>query len=249
MKSTVLSVYDEGAMVDTSYIGAKGFSVLVDVDGERTLFDTGMRGRYLMHNLDYLEIPPDSITRVVLSHNHRANIGGLGRLLDNRTEPLDVYVNPSYSSMKGRFGRPVLTEEQASKAVFHEIGSNMSLSRHLTAIGPFGDEQEICLVLSAIKGPVVIASCYHAGTRCVFEEVRSVFGRDPYNLIGGMHIPKANQKKVDPTADVIREYGSPFMYLGHCAGEGAITYLRVRFNLKGVDDFIVGTSIDYEVTV
>ena len=59
-------------------------------------------------------------------------------------------------------------------------------------------------------------------------------------------MPKANQRMVDPVADVIKEFGSPHMYLNHCAYH-AITYLRVRFNLKGVDDFYVGTSVDYKV--
>ena len=96
MKARVLSVYDIGAVEDTSFIGSKGFSVLVENDGERTLFDTGTRGRYLMHNLDYHEIKADSIDRVVLSHNHTGNINGLGKLLDNRTRPLDIYVNGYY---------------------------------------------------------------------------------------------------------------------------------------------------------
>ena len=80
----------------------------------------------------------------------------------------------------------------------------------------------------------------------MLSKVREDFKQDPYTLIGGLHIPKANQKIVDPVADVIKEFGSPHMYLNHCAYP-AITYMRVRFNLKGVDDFYVGTSVDYKV--
>ena len=73
-KAKVLSVYDEGALEDTPFIGATGFSVLVEVDGQRTLFDTGMRGRYLIHNLDYLDVKPDMIDRVVISQIGRAHV-------------------------------------------------------------------------------------------------------------------------------------------------------------------------------
>ena len=246
MNAKVLSVYDEGALENTPYIGAKGFSVLVDVDGQRTLFDTGMRGSYLMHNLDFLEVKADSIDRLVISHNHRANMGGIAKLLDNRTKPLDIYVNSSFHRLKRMFGRPMFNEERAAKLNLHIMDRDTKFSENLTAIGPFGELEEYCLVLSTIKGPVVISSCYHCGVGTVLSKVREDFGKDPYNLIGGIHIPKANQRIVDPVAEVIKEFGSPHMYLNHCIGN-AITYMRVRFNLKGVDDFYVGTSVDYKV--
>ena len=248
MKAKVLSVYDEGALEDTPFIGAKGFSVLVEADGQRTLFDTGMRGRYLVHNLDYLDVKPDMIDRVVISHNHRGNMGGLGKLLDERKEPLDIYVNGQFSSLKRLFGRSLFTAEQASKAVIHVMDGDTKFSDHVTAIGPFGDLEEYSLVLSSSKGPVVITSCYHSGTDCVLSKVKKEFGKDPYNLIGGLHMHRANQTVVNPTADILESYGSPHMYMCHCAKEsGAVTYLRVRFNLKGVDDFYAGSKVEYEV--
>ena len=248
MKAKVLSVYDEGALEDTPFIGGKGFSVLVKADGQRTLFDTGMRGRYLIHNLDYLDIKPDMIDRVVISHNHRGNMGGLGKLLDERKEPLDIYVNGQFPSLKRMFGRSLFTEEQASKAVIHVMEGDTEFSDHVTAVGPFGDLEEYSLVLSSSKGPVVITSCYHSGTDCVLDRVKKMFGKDPHYLIGGLHMHKANQSVVNPTADIIESYGSPHMALCHCAKEsGAVTYLRVRFNLKGVDDFYAGSSVEFEV--
>ena len=246
MNAKVLSVYDEGALENTPYIGAKGFSVLVDVDGQRTLFDAGMRGHYLMHNLDFLEVKADSIDRLVISHNHRPNIGGIAKLLDNRTEPLDVYVNQSFQSLRRMFGRPMFNEERTAKINIRVMDGDTKFSDNLTAIGPFGDLEEYFLVMSTIKGPVVISSCYHCGVGPVLSKVREDYGQDPYNLIGGLHMPKANQRKVDPVAEVIRGFGSPHMYLNHCAWD-AMTFLRVRFNLKGVDDFFVGTSVDYKV--
>ena len=247
MKAKVLSVYDEGALEDTPYIGAKGFSALIDVDGERTLFDTGMRGSYLVHNLDFLDVKADSIDRVVISHNHRESIGGLWKLIDSRKRPLDVYVNQKFSTLKRLFGRPLFDEEQSSKVTIHTMEGNTRFSDNLMAIGPFGDEQEFSLVLSTTKGPVVISSCCHGGIGNVLTEVRTETGKDPCHIIGGIDIRKPNQAKVNPIADIIQGFGSPHMTLGHCAGNGTIMYLRVRFNLKGVDDFYVGTSLEFGV--
>ncbi len=247
MKARVLSVYDDGAVENTPFIGSSGFSVLVENDGERTLFDTGSRGRYLMHNLDYFDIKCDSIDRVVLSHNHVGNVNGLLKLLDNRTEPLDIYVNSGFQDLKRMFGRPLFSEEQSSKAVIHIMDGNTRFNDNLMAIGPFGDIEEYSLVLSTIKGPVVIFSCCHGGIGQILGEARNVTGQDPYNLIGGIHVKKPKQATIDPMADIIKEFGSPHMYLGHCAEYGAITYMRVRFNLKGVDNFYAGTALEYKV--
>ena len=48
----VLCIYDEGAVVDTPLIGAKGFSVMVESEGRRIMMDTGLRDRYLVHNME-----------------------------------------------------------------------------------------------------------------------------------------------------------------------------------------------------
>ena len=74
MKASVRCVYNEGSQPGTPYIGAKGFSLLIEVDGERTLFGTGLRGRYLIHNTDHLEIDADSIDRIVISQIGRAHV-------------------------------------------------------------------------------------------------------------------------------------------------------------------------------
>ena len=247
MKAKVLSVYDEGSLEDTPYIGAKGFSVLIDVDGERTLFDTGMRGRYLIHNLDFLEIKADSIDRVVISHDHMENMGGLWKLIDSRKRPLDIYVNERFQSLKRLFGRPFFSEEQASKVNIHVMDDDTRFSKNLMAVGPFGDMQEFSLVVTTKDGPVVITSDCHAGIGRVLEKTKTITGKGPHNLIGGLIVRRPSQKTVDPVADVIEGYGSPHMYLNHSAENGTITYMRVRFNLKGVDNFYVGTSVGYEV--
>ena len=87
-KARILNVYDEGALEHTPLIGGHGQGFIIDVDGKRILFDTGLRGRYLLHNMKVLGIEPDSIDMVVLSHGHRDHTGGLVSLLEERSETL-----------------------------------------------------------------------------------------------------------------------------------------------------------------
>ena len=90
-EAKVSVLYDEGAVEGTTYIGGKGLSMLIDVDGERTLFGTGLRPRYLSNNLYVADVDPDSITRVVISHGHADHWAGITGLLRQRESPVKVY--------------------------------------------------------------------------------------------------------------------------------------------------------------
>ena len=64
-------------MLATMGIGEWGFSALVEVDGERILFDTGQYPETVLRNADELGIDLSDVTHVVLSHFHGDHTGGL----------------------------------------------------------------------------------------------------------------------------------------------------------------------------
>jgi 7,8-dihydropterin-6-yl-methyl-4-(beta-D-ribofuranosyl)aminobenzene 5'-phosphate synthase len=66
--STMLA--DEG-------IGEWGFAAIVDVDGQRILFDTGARPNTVLENARELKVDLAQVPQVVLSHNHSDHTGGL----------------------------------------------------------------------------------------------------------------------------------------------------------------------------
>lgn len=241
MNAKVLCVYNEGSVEYSPFIGAKGFSIVVEVDNQKTLFDTGLHGRYLVHNLYNFRIKPSDINRIVISHNHDGNIGGLSRVLKDRNESIDVYVNSLFSKIKTK---PL---EFTRKVLFHEMAGITNLSEHLFTLGPFGPLEEYVIVLDTINGPVIIASCYHYGIECVLSSVKEITKKNPACLIGGIHMPKANQSSMDSTAEIFNSFGCPSMYFNHCASPNGITFLRVRFGLENVKDFYAGSSLSFEV--
>ncbi|MBQ7702202.1 MAG: MBL fold metallo-hydrolase [Candidatus Methanomethylophilaceae archaeon] len=244
MQSKVFCMYNEGAKENTHFIGAKGFSLLIDVDGEKTLLDTGMRGRYLMHNMDHAHVKPDEIDRVVLTHAHRSNINGLKKLLENRTKLLKVYANSSYPGISSLF---VSAKAAVDNMDLITVRERTDLSEHLSIIGPFGPMDELVLALRTKRGPAVMTSCFHCGTECVLDSAKEEFGNEAVALIGGLHLPRAKQETVDPTADVLKRHGPPKMYINHCGTPSALMHLRVRFGLSGVNDLYVGEEITFEV--
>ena len=72
LKITILSTMlaDEG-------MGEWGFAALVEADGRRILFDTGLHPETVLQNARELGIDLSSVTDVVLSHYHEDHTGGL----------------------------------------------------------------------------------------------------------------------------------------------------------------------------
>ena len=71
-KITVLST-----MLSDFYLGEWGFSALVEVDGQRLLFDTGSRENTVWQNAQQMDLDLNGIPHVYLSHNHADHTRGL----------------------------------------------------------------------------------------------------------------------------------------------------------------------------
>lgn len=251
MKASVLCVYNEGSQPYTSLIGAKGFSLLVETDGERTLFGTGMRGRYLRHNMEHLEIDPESIDRVVISHGHADHTGGLSVFLGMRTSPLPVYAPASAWKSGGFLSKNgiKLSEASSRKAEKNELNGWTELSRHLSVSPPIDSPHasESFLVLSGGTRPIVISGCSHCGAKKVLEAVKKKFGQYPKAFIGGLHIDKAPKQSVYDTAEFFKSTECQDLRLNHCTGSNGALRLREVLSLEGVKEFVAGDRLEYDL--
>ncbi|HMD32399.1 MAG TPA: MBL fold metallo-hydrolase [Candidatus Acidoferrales bacterium] len=72
LKITILST-----MLADDGIGEWGFAALVEVDGNRILYDTGARPTTVLQNARELKIDLSGVRDVILSHNHADHTGGL----------------------------------------------------------------------------------------------------------------------------------------------------------------------------
>lgn len=84
LKITILST-----MMTQVGVGEWGFSALVEADGHRILFDTGMRPDTVLLNARSMRINLSDVEEVVLSHNHGDHTGGLVRLRQELTAEND----------------------------------------------------------------------------------------------------------------------------------------------------------------
>ncbi len=251
MEAKITSVYDEGAIEATQLIGAKGFSVLIEADGKRVLFDTGLRGRYLLHNLNYLEIEPDSIDAVVVSQAFADNSCGLDNLLKARTSPVDVYAMPgTYDGKKGLLSKgPSISEENLEKAVFHDTGSDwvevvpgVSVTPAITTSDGYN---ETFLVVAATMLTVISGRGF-GGPEEVVRMVSDRYGRRVRAFVGGVQLEKKKKPIAERYAMFFRDNGVTELYLNHNTGRDGMTNLRVHLGLRGVHDFYVGSTYNCE---
>jgi len=258
MKAKVLGVYDEGSVPDTPLVGAKGFSVLIDVDDQRTLFDTGRRGGYLMHNLDYLEVDPDTIDRIVISHMHVDHVGGLESFLEKRKESVEVTVTPDGERTTEvkilgipikRTGLSNYSEETAAKMRLRKEGewTQLSKSLFLSNVPNSAGIDENMLVLMTVGGPVIICGCCHGGIASAIDHVTERTGKKVSAVLGGIHLIGMKKNDVYDVAAALGERGPPALYLNHCSGQTQRTHLREKLGLKAVKDLYAGTEIQFDV--
>ena len=251
MQAKITSVYDEGAVVGTPLIGAEGFAVLIETDGQKILFDTGRRGRYLLHNMAFLDIKPENIDKLVISHGHAAHTGGIENLLREREMPLNIYAPHSAVGGKKMFGPKGIRipEDLTDKGNIYEVRDWMEIADGLFVSFPMdigGELTECFIVLLSKKGPVVISACSHAGVEEVMEAVKKKFGSYPHTFIGGVHIGKKDKEKANRMAAAFADKNCLDLHLCHCTGVKGMMYLRSKLGLKGVNDFYAGTVLSVE---
>ncbi|OYT65512.1 MBL fold metallo-hydrolase [Candidatus Bathyarchaeota archaeon ex4484_205] len=155
-----------------------GFSALVEAQGRKILFDTGTNGDILLSNMEKLEISPEEIEDIFISHPHFDHVGGLSAFL-SRNNKVKIWVPPSLRGIRN------------VKEVI-KLGEPTQLYEGIYSTGELdGIEQSLCI--ETVKGIVIIAGCSHPRMEHILQ-VASQFGR-VYGIIGGLHGTKPESLK------------------------------------------------------
>lgn len=167
MKATI--VFDN-TTIRGDLIADWGFACYIEAYGKKILFDTGADGNILLNNMKNLNIIPEKIDEVFISHNHFDHIGGLSTFL-NKNNKVRIYVPRSLRGI--RHALDVISINRAKK-----MEKNIFSSGELEQI-------EQSLAIKTEKGIVLFVGCSHPQMQKILDTV-SQFG-NIFGIVGGMH--------------------------------------------------------------
>jgi 7,8-dihydropterin-6-yl-methyl-4-(beta-D-ribofuranosyl)aminobenzene 5'-phosphate synthase len=144
LQVSIINLYNDVVPQDSGFIADHGQSFLITSEEKKVLFDAGMNGKKLLHNMNQLNIDPNSIDVLVLSHGHLDHTGGLKALLEERTvkDPLEIIGHPTVFEPKGMYDTKKEPEQ------INEF-----------YLPPIEDELKKKMVLNLSIKPVAITSC------------------------------------------------------------------------------------------
>jgi len=204
-----------------------GFSVLVDYDGHRILFDTGAYGPFQVANMKRLGVDPLSIEAIVISHEHYDHTGGLGAILDMGITPR-VYIPATFSkAFKDRLN---------SRTKLIEVDDHTTVFPGLSLVCVQGSIIEEALVAETAQGSVVITGCAHPGVATMVKACQAVAPGNVALLVGGFHLLQTRDKdSLESVAEELRSLGVERVLPTHCTAAKAIGVFKDVFGDSALD--------------
>lgn len=127
-----ITIVSEKSTVRDNFHGLRvghGLSIHISLGNEQILFDLGLVGKILIRNMRNLNINPDEINKIVISHGHMDHVRGFGKFIQNRNreDKITLYAHPSIREPKRacfrglplwNAGFPEMDEEVMNKVDF-----------------------------------------------------------------------------------------------------------------------------------
>ncbi len=169
MQVQLINVVDKEAEEDSDFIPSDGLAYVIEFEGRRILFDSGDKGTILMHNMNLLNIDPNTLEFLVLSHSHYDHTFGIEALLDARkeVETLRIIAHPhAFQRRKAKFplilkallkyrmynfGFPKLPKSKRKRLVFEPTTKPFEITPYLKTTGEIAERKEIACTIDDLK--------------------------------------------------------------------------------------------------
>ncbi|MBN1249730.1 MAG: MBL fold metallo-hydrolase [Anaerolineae bacterium] len=234
---TITVLYDNNAY-DPRLETAWGFACLVEGLEQTILFDTGGDGAMLLRNMGKLQVSPDQVDAVVLSHAHADHTGGLAHFLDQNPD-VTVYAPASFS---GSFRDAVIDAggDFVAVAGSHRVCDRARLTGELgTGI------REMSLLIQGPEGLLVITGCAHPGIVEIARQSKQLVGLPVDLVMGGFHLGNASAESIGSIAAGLKALGVRRVGPCHCSGDLARRLFEEAYG-SGYVRIGVGTQLIVE---
>lgn len=214
----ILIVYDNNTLKG-NLTPAWGFSCLIILPPYQILFDSGGDPSILLKNMHEMDIDPEKIDTVVLSHGHGDHVGGLSGFLRYQHR-VTVYLPKSFPK---RFKEEV----GLMGADVKQVGGSVMIHPGVYTTGELGGGlKEQSLFLKTCQGLIIITGCAHPGIVEIVTHVRKLFEENVYLLIGGFHLMGKSPKELREIAKKLDELKVERIAPCHCSGDAARGFFK-----------------------
>lgn len=204
-----------------------GFSAYITGTEKTILFDTG-GGRPLLDNMEKLDIEPNSIDIVILSHIHGDHTGGLGSFLEKNTN-VTIYLPES-------FPRKFKDSARNSGAKIVEVNEPMKICENVHSTGQLGKLiKEQSLIIQTNKDLIVITGCAHPGIVKIVHKAKNLLKDDIFLVMGGFHLEWATKGRIEKIISNFKQLGVRYVGPCHCSGQKARSLFEKHFGKNYID--------------
>lgn len=203
MKEIKLTIIvDDLNGAEPGFIKSFGFALLIEINNQKVLFDTGTKEDVLIKNLINYGIKPSSIDSVILTHNHYDHTNGLSGIL-KYNEDVSVYVHKYWKKPVRQIGDLIPSKNMIfveKGGIFKELGEKIYITNAYMSSDYGGIYEQGCYIRTK-DSFILICGCCHPGLNNFLKdrEFLRIPGNSPLHLIGGFH----GFKFEDETADLL----------------------------------------------
>lgn len=266
MKFTLLT---ENRNCDNNCINEDGLSILIEMDNNKVLLDTGITDAFLK-NAETLGVNLDEVNIIVLSHGHWDHGNGLKYLNSKKTLILhpECYteryslrrnmayagINENREELKNKFE---LIETKEPYKIYDNIWFLGQIERKFEVpvknLPTVLKNEEIdylkddCggVVVKLDKGIIVFSSCSHSGVNNIVEQAKKITGEDRVlAVVGGFHLKTINQYTQE-IVQYFKDNNIERAYMGHCTSDEVIEYFKEQLmGITQVEKLFAGAKFE-----
>ena len=232
---------------------AWGFSAFITGTEKTILLDTGGVGSLLLSNMKKLEVEPNSIDVVLLSHIHGDHTGGLDSVLEKKPQ-VTVYLPESFPKKfkenVQKYAAKVVEVKQPLKICSPDVRptslTTVKICENVYSTGHVGNWiKEQSLIIRTKAGLVVITGCAHPGIVKIVNTAKELMKEDILLVMGGFHLEWATRGKIEKIISALKQCGVQYVSPCHCTGEKARSLFEKHFD-KNYINVGVGKVITFD---
>lgn len=199
-----------------------GFSLLIDFEGRKILFDTGGYPEAFFANIEKLGIRLEDVTHVLFSHRHWDHMAGYDAVLGKLRENTQIFL-PKFFRLTPFPSHPRLKFKTVKS--FAEVDSNIY---SVVLKGGFLLYEQ-SLVLKTPEGAAIITGCAHPGIVNIIKATQKQLPGKIHFVMGGFHLLFTPGPVSAGIVKDFQDIGVQKVAPCHCSGDHTIRQFREAY--------------------